>query len=171
MRHALPALLLAACTLEDVPDPPVRLRVELESTAGITGALDLLARNVRTEEAYGYELDPRGIHLPDAGYHRVRVYQHGCHRELPFDYVYADLEELRMVGDEAHFFSRAFVVDGKPTPVDIVTAYASLTIDPYAYDAEVFPFGESIIIHAPDLADGSPGAREACAELVAPTRP
>lgn len=168
--RALLLLPLAACTLQDAPDAPVKLHVALASNAGITGGFDLLATNLRDDTGYEYIVDARGVHLPDAAYHRAVVQNVACGVQVPDDYLvsFDSLPSLRAAGngDGARFVVRDLIVDGQPAELELerVHMYNPLFVYDENDERNPAPYGTAIAI----LADSLAGEVEACGTVTPP---
>jgi hypothetical protein len=164
----LAALALGACA-PSTRQYPVIAEAELTAIADdITGPIEILGANaedpddatldmedfvVRTFAAYR-------VHLPDAAPRHAVIYNaESCQPTDPRPKIFADLQTIRRVGDETHFFADDIRVNGRTTSIDTETAQAVVSLNPAS--PFVYVLGKIAVVQAPDL-DGVPGAWLAC---------
>lgn len=166
------ALALGACAPAAEPYPVIAA-AELTAIAqdgSITGPIEILGSNVDGDETTDFQLRTLAayhVHLPDAAPRHAVIY-HATSCEVPDTrpFVFADLQTIRTVGNETHFFASGILVDGRRIDVDTETVQAELSTDP-ATGLDVL--GKIAVVQAPDV-DGAPGAWLACGVFTAVDR-
>jgi hypothetical protein len=148
--------LLAACT--DVDRAlDVLATVELAPEAGISGRLDVLARNVRDPDAYGYMMAAYGVVLPDDELRHVQLWSGTCAAPQPLlGPEPFELGELRRIDGAGHFVSPV-QHDGRVLLVDIQTVNTPLDLS----EQSIFDVHRLVVAIAADR-DGVAGERQTC---------
>jgi hypothetical protein len=168
----LSVLAFAGCVTDSEPYPVTAVAnlapMGSEAAAQIEGPIEILGTpshdfSQRTLAAYR-------VHLPDAAPRRVRIYNLDvCDPNappppdtgpVPEQLVIADLQQIRRVGDEAHFFMPGVRVAGRRLDIDTQTVRAELSTTP---DIELnYVIGKIAVVQALDRDDGTPGGWLAC---------
>ena len=169
----LAALACAGCTMPAEPFPAVAEAQLMPHAEDITGPIEVLDAN----SAYA-QIDDFAVHavtayqvrLPDAAPRRVLIYDTGsCDEPLPQRIqVIADLQMIRKVGNETHFFAHDLLVEGRRVDLDIGAAQAEFAI---STDAYLGILGKIIVVLAADSPDLPPGPYLACGVFAATPRP
>ena len=145
---------------------PVIAAAELTAIADdIAGPIEILGSNLPGTEPIDVEfrtLAAYRVHLPDLRPRHVVIYSaSSC--DTPHDQalLFADLQVIRKVGEETHFFAEDILVKGRPTEIDIGTVHVEVSLDPANPEPQFYVLGRIAVVQAPDV-DGVPGAWLAC---------
>jgi hypothetical protein len=159
-------LLAASGCVSEVSDYPVLARAELHG-GDVTGPIEVLGTLRDGGEISPYidrTLAAYRVKLPDAAPRRVVIYdQAWCDPPADEPPVRADLDEIRKVGDESHFFVRDLTLHDHHYAVDIGVVYAQVSL--FA-DADNYIVGKIVVLRGPDGEDGAPGPWLACGQFV-----
>jgi hypothetical protein len=164
------ALALGACAPAAEPYPVISAAELTAIAQDITGPIEILGSNVDGDETTDFQLRTLAayrVHLPDAAPRHAVIY-HATSCEVPDTrpFVFADLQTIRTVGNETHFFADDILVNGRRIDVDTETAQAELSTDP---ETGLDVLGKIAVVQAPDV-DGTPGAWLACGVFTAVDR-
>jgi hypothetical protein len=164
------ALALGACAPAAEPYPVIAAAELTPIAEDITGPIEILGSNVDGDETTDFELRTLAayhVRLPDAAPRHAVIY-HATSCDVPDTrpFVFADLQTIRTVGNETHFFADDILVNGRRIDVDTETVQAELSTHPGA-DLDVL--GKIAVVQAPDV-DGDPGAWLACGAFTAVQR-
>jgi hypothetical protein len=164
------ALALGACAPATEPYPVIAAAELSPIAEDITGPIEILGSNVEGDETTDFELRTLAayhVHLPDAAPRHAVIY-HAASCELPDTrpFVFADLQTIRRVGDETHFFADDILVNGRRIAVDTQTVQAEVSTNP---ETGLYVLGKIAVVQAPDV-DGVPGAWLACGVFTAVDR-
>ena len=160
MRQALLAWIMtvAGCVTDSEPYP-VAAVANLEPLGSeITGPIEVIgppsAASQRT-------LTAQHVRLPDGEPRRVRIFELDvCDSSAAPAIAYADLQEIRRVGDQTHFFALDLTVEGRRVDVDTRTVMAYVSTDPA--DPQGYVIGKIAVVQELDHDDGTPGRWLAC---------
>jgi len=158
----VPLIACAGCMTASEPYPVVAVAALTGGASGITGSLEILGANSGKSNATEFDrrtLAAYRVRLPDSAPRRVRLYDaRACDATEPLELL-ADLQLIRRVGDETHFFAQSVLVRGERLDVDTETAQAFVSLVP---DTPSYVIGKIAVVQALDRDDGSPGAWLAC---------
>jgi hypothetical protein len=167
----LAALACAGCAPSADPYPVVAAAELIPLAADITGPIEILGANSAGSASGDFELRSVAafhVRLPDAAPRRVVIYDAGsCDAPAAPPRVIADLQTIRTVGNETHFFANNLLVKGHRVDVDIETAQAELALKPGTF---FYVLGKIAVVQAAP-ADGSPGTYLACGVFAATPGP
>jgi hypothetical protein len=161
------ALVLGAAACVTRPPPyPVLAEAPLEGS-GIAGAIEVIGTTTDGGNASPYidrTVAAYRVKLPDAAPRRVRIYDDpSCDAPRDTLRLRADLQDIRRVGDEAHFFARDVDIHGTRYAIDTETIQAPISV---LDDTDNNVVGKIVVLSAPDGVDGAPGAWLACGVFV-----
>ena len=164
------ALALGACAPAAEPYPVIAAAELTPIAEDITGPIEILGSNVEGGEMTDFQLRTLAayhVHLPDAAPRHAVIYD-AASCDVPDDrpFVFADLETIRKVGDETHFFADGILVQGHRIAIDTQTVQAEVSTQP---GTDIYVIGKVVVVQAPDL-DGAPGAWLACGVFTAVDR-
>jgi hypothetical protein len=169
-------LAVLACTgcATDSEPYPVAAVANLEPIAArITGPIEVIGVLHAPSDSSARTLAAYRVRLPDLVPRRVRIFQMNvCDmdtapvgpdgtRQL---IEVADLQEIRRVGVETHFFAPAINLQGRRVDVDVGTAQAQISTS--GPDAFGYVFGLIAVVQELDHEDGTPGAWLACGRFI-----
>jgi hypothetical protein len=167
VRFAIAALALAGCAATPATYSVVAIG-ELGSADGaISGPLEILGANSllypEEEEALPRSVAAFRVTLPDDRPRRVLLYSARSCAELedpaatpaPVD----DLQLIRRVGGETHFFADVAGRDGAAVELDVQTAIARISMNP---DSRRYAIGKIAVVRELEGPDGAPGRSVAC---------
>ena len=172
----LAALALGACAPE-AREYPVIAEAELTAIADdITGPIEVLGANAADPDDAKLDMQDFAlrtlaayqVHLPDSAPRRAVIYKaESCQPTDPPPAIFADLQTIRRVGDETHFFADGIRVNGRTTAIDTQTTQAEISLNPAS--RFFYVLGKIAVVQALDV-DGVPGAWLACGAFTAVQR-
>lgn len=170
MRPAwLAALACAGCTMPAEPFPAVAEAQLMPRAEDITGPIEILDANsafAQVDDFAVHTLTAYQVRLPDTAPRRVVIYDTGsCEEPLSQrTQVITDLQMIRKVGNETHFFAHGILVEGHRVDIDTGVAQAEFSIDTEAY---LGILGKIVVVLAADSPDMPPDPYLACGVFVA----
>jgi hypothetical protein len=163
-RRLVVLVVLVALTgcLPGDPYPVVAVADLRPLGARITGPVEVLGtsspipeRDIASRTLAAYRVD-----LPDLAPRRARIYDApGCDEPVGEPHIVADLQQIRRVGEEAHFFVLDIPVGDRELVVDTGTIAAAISMDP---TRDNYVIGKIAVVQALDREDGTPGEWLAC---------
>lgn len=165
----LSILACAACVTDAEPYPVAAVANLAPMGAEITGPIEVLGVVRTPPNSYQRTLAAYRVHLPDLAPRRVRIFQMTvCDMDavpvgrdgMKHLIELADLQEIRRVGDQTHFFAPGIDVAGRRVDVDVGTVQAAISTN--GPDASGYVIGQIAVVQELDHADGTPGAWLAC---------
>lgn len=168
----LAALACAGCTMPAESFPTVAEAQLMPRAEDITGPIEILDANsafAQVNDFAVHTLTAYQVRLPDTAPRRVVIYDTGsCDEPLPRPtQVIADVQTIRKVDNETHFFAHDILVEGRRVDLDIGAAQAEFSISTEAY---LGILGKIVVVLAADSPDMPPGPYLACGVFVATPR-
>jgi hypothetical protein len=169
----LAVLACAGCAMPAEPFPVVAAAELMPLAEDITGPIEILGANSADAQTGDFALRSLAayhVRLPDAASRRVVIYDAGsCDVPAPpRTRVIADLQTIREVGNETHFFAHDVLVQGRRVDIDIEVAQADISLQP---DSFAYVLGKIVVVQAMEPAQKPPGTYLACGVFAArPTR-
>jgi hypothetical protein len=176
----LAALACAGCTTPAEPFPAVAEAQLMPRAEDITGPIEILDANsafTQVEDFAVHTLTAYQVRLPDTAPRRVLIYDTGSCDEPQSDpsdpakrrqtEIIADLQQIREVGNETHFFAHDILVEGRRVDIDTGAAQAEFAIDTEPFQGIL---GKIVVVLAADSPDMPPGPYLACGVFVATPR-
>jgi hypothetical protein len=165
----LAALVCTGCAPPAEPFPVIAVAELLPLAEDITGPIEILGANSAGSTASDFALHSVAayrVRLPDAAPRRVVIYDTGsCATPAPpRTRVVADLQTIRTVGNETHFFADSLLVKGRRMDLDIGTAQAELSLEP---DGFFSILGKIVVLQDMEPAQKPPGTYLACGVFTA----
>jgi hypothetical protein len=165
----LAALACAGCAPPAEPFPVVAAAELMPLAEDITGPIEILGANSAGSTATDFALHSVAayhVRLPDAAPRRVVIYDAGsCAIPAPpRTRVVADLQTIRTVGNETHFFADGLLVKGQRMDLDIETAQVELSLEP---DGFFTVLGKIVVVQEMKPAQKPPGTYLACGVFAA----
>jgi hypothetical protein len=162
----------AGCAPPADPYPVVATAALTALAQDITGPIQILDANSAGPPTTDFDLRSVAafhVRLPDAAPRRVVIYDaSSCDGPAPQrTRAIADLQTIRTVGNETHFFADDLLVKGHRVDVDIETAQAELSLQPGTF---FYVLGKIAVVQAEEPADG-PGTYLACGVFAATPGP
>jgi hypothetical protein len=161
----------AGCAMPAVPFTVVAAAELMPVAEDITGPIEILDANsagATVDDFALHTLVAYHVRLPDAAPRRVVIYDtDSCDVPPPPEtLVIADLQTIRTVGNETHFFADDVLVQGRRVDIDIEVAQANLALQP---DAGIFDvLGKIVVVQtAKPTTTGPPGTYLACGVFAA----
>jgi hypothetical protein len=158
----LAALACAGCASGTQPVPVEAAAPLMPIAEDITGSIELLGDDSAAAETGDFELRSLAayrVRLPDALPRRVLIYDaSSCEVPAERPRVIADLQRIRRVGNETHFFAHDILVNGQRMDIDLETAQAEISLKP----GERFYILGAIAVVEPAEPSNPPGTYLAC---------
>ncbi|HEX3760487.1 MAG TPA: hypothetical protein VHW23_17345 [Kofleriaceae bacterium] len=170
----LTVLACAGCAMPAEPFPVVAEAQLMPRAEDITGPIQILDANsayAQVDDFALHTLTAYQVRLPDTAPRRVVIYDAGSCDDPPSrrTRAIADLQMIRKVGNETHFFAHDILVEGHRVDIDIKTAQAEFSLDA---DPFFGVLGKIVVVLAADSPDMPPSTYLACGAFVAtPSRP
>lgn len=163
------ALACAGCAPPAEPFPVVAAAELAPLAEDITGPIEILGANSAGSTASDLALHSVAayrVRLPDAAPRRVVIYDAGsCATPAPpRTRVVADLQTIRTVGHETHFFANHLLVQGRRVDLDVGTAQVELSVEP---DGLFSVLGKIVVVQDMEPAQKPPGTYLACGVFAA----
>ena len=168
----LAALACAGCAPVASPYPVVAAAELIPLAADITGPIEILGDNSAAPDTGDFELRSLAayhVRLPDSTPRRVLIYDaRSCDAPAEPPRIIADLQTVRRVGTETHFFANNLLVNGHRVDIDIETAQAEIALKPGTF---FYVLGKIAVVQAAAPEDGPPGTYLACGVFTATPGP
>ena len=134
MRLWLVAAVATGCASGAQPVPVAAAAPLMPIAEDITGPIELLGDNSAAPDTDDFQLRSLAayrVRLPDSTPRRVLIYDaSSCDAPMEPPRVIADLQTIRKVGNETHFFAHDILVNGHRMDIDIGTAQAEISLKP-----------------------------------------